>query len=67
MMRQTNIVWVGFLGAILMVESLGFQVLKAPVHTCSDVKVIRPNKLYFLSIFSKFSIDKFLIILLPNY
>ena len=38
-MRQTNIAWVGFLGGLLSIDSLGFHALKAPIQTSTDLKV----------------------------
>lgn len=38
-MRQTNIVWVGFLAGLLAVDAFGFHTLRAPIQTYVDVKV----------------------------
>ncbi|KAL7638230.1 UNVERIFIED_CONTAM: hypothetical protein RMT77_010794 [Armadillidium vulgare] len=37
-MRQTNIVWVGFLAGLLAVDAFGFHTLRAPIQTYVDVK-----------------------------
>ncbi|KAK7078164.1 glucosyltransferase [Halocaridina rubra] len=39
-MRQTNIIWVGFLFVHLAADVLGAKVLKAPVITFTDVKML---------------------------
>ncbi|XP_071544183.1 dol-P-Glc:Glc(2)Man(9)GlcNAc(2)-PP-Dol alpha-1,2-glucosyltransferase [Panulirus ornatus] len=40
MMRQTNIIWVGFLCVLMAADVLGARVLKAPVNTLADTKVL---------------------------
>ncbi|XP_063615213.1 putative Dol-P-Glc:Glc(2)Man(9)GlcNAc(2)-PP-Dol alpha-1,2-glucosyltransferase [Penaeus indicus] len=40
MMRQTNIIWVGFLCVLIGAETLGARVLKGPINTLSDVKSV---------------------------
>ncbi|KAK4319854.1 hypothetical protein Pmani_009241 [Petrolisthes manimaculis] len=40
MMRQTNIVWVGFLCILTAVDVLGARVLKAPINTIVDAKAV---------------------------
>lgn len=39
MMRQTNIVWVGFLCVLTAIDVLGARVLKGPINTIADAKV----------------------------
>ena len=39
MMRQTNIIWVGFLCVLLAADVLGARILKAPINTLTDAKV----------------------------
>ncbi|XP_047481705.1 putative Dol-P-Glc:Glc(2)Man(9)GlcNAc(2)-PP-Dol alpha-1,2-glucosyltransferase [Penaeus chinensis] len=40
MMRQTNIIWVGFLCVLIAADTLGARVLKGPINTLSDVKSV---------------------------
>lgn len=40
MMRQTNVIWVGFLCVLIASDTLGARVLKGPINTLSDVKSV---------------------------
>ncbi|XP_063851577.1 putative Dol-P-Glc:Glc(2)Man(9)GlcNAc(2)-PP-Dol alpha-1,2-glucosyltransferase [Scylla paramamosain] len=40
MMRQTNIIWVGFLCVLQAADVLGARMLKAPINTVNDAKTL---------------------------
>jgi len=40
MMRQTNVIWVGFLTVLMAADSLSFRLLKSPIISYQDTKVL---------------------------